>query len=86
MGSIAMFSAFYMIKMAFFFVFYLLMKLTPLGRWENGKSKLEKMSQEVFFSDLFGIIIDAYFEFCICCYYNLVFEISSETLNINNLE
>ena len=59
-----------------------MMKLTPLKQWKNGHSKLKSLSQAVFFSDLFAIIVDAYFEFSICCYYNLVFEIDPNRINV----
>lgn len=59
-----------------------MMKLTPLKYWKNGHAKLKTMSQNVFFSDLFAIILDAYFEFSICCYYNLVFEIDPKLIDV----
>ena len=80
MGSISIFTAFYLAKTCVFIVFYLLMKLTPLMYWKNGHKKLLNMSYGVFFSDLFAIMLDAYFEFSICCYYNLVFEIDPELI------
>lgn len=40
------------------------------------------MSTQVFFSDLFAIILDAYFEFLICCYYNIAFEIDPKALDV----
>ena len=86
MGSISIFTAFYLIKVCIFIVFFLMMKLTPLKYWKNGHKKLLKMSYGVFFSDLFAIMIDAYFEFSICCYYNLVFEIDPELVKVEDEE
>lgn len=82
MGSISIFTAIYLSKVCIFIVFFLLMKLTPLTYWEKGHEKLKTLSQAVFFSDLFAIIIDAYFEFSICCYYNLTFEIYPDYLDV----
>ena len=58
------------------------MKLTPLMLWKNGHSKLTKLGHAVFFADLFAIVLDAYFEFSICCYYNLIFEIDPELIEV----
>lgn len=82
MGSISIFTAFYLCKVCVFIVFFLLMKLTPLAYWKSGHDKLKTLSQAVFFSDLFAIILDSYFEFTICCYYNLIFEIDPNLIDV----
>jgi hypothetical protein len=40
MGSISIFTAFYMVKLGVFIIFFTLMKVTPLKNWKKGQAQL----------------------------------------------